>query len=76
MAPSPSGFELCGFKFPPIFNFNISFNFSFPFDFQFPPTFFFAISLKCDLSDPLDVDFGFGGGRVGSRDLNADPEFD
>lgn len=69
---APSGATLlCGFPIPG-FTFNL--NFKIPgFDFAFPPTFFFALSLKCDLSDPIDADFG--GGRVGDEGLDADPEF-
>jgi len=65
--PSPSGASICGFQFPPIFNFSLSFNFKFP-PFPFPPTFDFFLGLKCDLSDPFDASVGFGGGRVGTSD--------
>lgn len=64
--PSPSGFSLCGFGFP-VFNFNLSLRFKFP-PFDFPPTFNFFIALNCDLSNPIDAEFGFGGGRVGTSD--------
>ncbi len=64
-APSPSGLTLCGFAFP---SFTFSLNFRLPGlpKFAFPPLFFFALSLKCDLANPVDADFGFGGGRKGN----------
>jgi len=71
-SPSPSGPEICGFAVP-TFSFNLSFNLPLP-SFALPPQFFFALSLKCDLSDPIDADAGFGGGRVGRDDLEKDPE--
>ena len=65
--PSPSGPELCGFGFP-LFALNISFRIpSFP-PFPFPPTFNYMIALKCDLSNPIDASFSFGGGRVANQD--------
>lgn len=64
--PSPSGASLCGFKFPS-FSFNITFRLP-SFHFDFPPSFFFALSLKCDLSNPIDAEVGFGGGRIGTTD--------
>ena len=69
--PSPTGLELCGFKIPG-FSFNISFKLPKLPSFDFPPLFFFALSLKCDLSNPISADFGFGGGRTG----NPPPEDD
>lgn len=71
--PSPSGATLCGFGFP-FFTFNISLTIKLP-PFDFPPLFFFALSLNCDLSNPIDAEVGFGGGRVGTEDPDADPEF-
>ncbi len=73
--PSPSGPSLCGFGIP-----TFSFNFSLP-GFQFPPAGFppqlnFGIALKCDLSDPIDAQFGFGGGRVSNVDPAADQQFE
>lgn len=71
-APSPTGATLCGFGFP---------SFSFSLNFQIPalpipelPTFDFFVQLNCDLADPIDADFGFGGGRVGSSDVDSDDE--
>lgn len=64
--PSPSGPSLCGFGFP-LFFFNLTLRFKFP-PFDFPPTFSFFIGLNCDLSNPIDAEFGFGGGRVGTSD--------
>lgn len=71
--PSPTGATLCGFGFP-----------SFAFSLKLPalpplpslqlPTFDFMIALNCDLSDPIDAQFGFGGGRVGQTDVDADDE--
>lgn len=65
--PSPAGASLCGFQFPPMFNFSLSLRFKFP-PFDFPPTFSFFLGFNCDLSNPFDVEFGFGGGRVGTSD--------
>lgn len=71
-SPSPSGPSLCGFGLPG-FNFNVSFRIpKFP-PFGFPPQFNYFLALKCDLSDPLDAQFGFGGGRVSQADADADP---
>lgn len=72
--PAPSGAEICGFAIP-TFNFNLGFNLGLP-SFDFPPAFFFALSLQCDLSDPISADAGFGGGRVGNDQLEKDPEDD
>ena len=73
--PSPSGATLCGFGFP-TFTFNLTFRLpAFP-PFAFPPLFNFLIQLNCDLSDPIDAEFSFGGGRVGTQDPDADEEFD
>jgi len=72
--PAPTGPLLCGFGIPG-FTFNISFRLpGFP-SFDFPPLFFFGLSFKCDLSNPIDADFGFGGGRTGTTGLDDDPEF-
>lgn len=71
-APSPTGPSLCGFGLPG-FNFNVAFRLpGFP-PFGFPPTFNFFLGLKCDLSEPLSAQFGFGGGRVSQADADADP---
>ena len=72
---SPSGNSICGFGFP-------TFSFSFvvvipkfpPFD--FPPKFNFFLALNCDLSDPFEAKFEFGGGRVSTGgNPDVDPEF-
>jgi hypothetical protein len=54
---------LCGFGLPS-FTFNVGIRIpKFP-PFAFPPTFSFFLGLSCDLSNPIDASFGFGGGRV------------
>ncbi len=71
---SPSGPSLCGFGLPS-FNLNLAIpGFPFP-PFSFPPRLNFGIALKCNLSDPIDAEFGFGGGRVSNVDP-SDPEFE
>lgn len=70
--PSPSGATLCGFAFP-LFAYNLAFRIpALP---PFPPNFNYFIALSCDLSNPIDAEFSFGGGRVGTSDPDADPEF-
>lgn len=74
-APTPSGPSICGFGFP---TFGWSFSFRIPAfpPFDFPPTFAFFLALNCDLSDPIDAKFGFGGGRVSTGpSVDEDPEF-
>jgi len=71
--PSPTGATICGFGLP-LFVYNLSFFLNLP-DFGFPPSFNFMIALNCDLSDPIEAEFGFGGGRVGTSGGDADPEF-
>lgn len=69
--PSPSGNLLCGFGIP-LFIFNLKLpTFKFP-PFDFPPKLFFALSLNCDLSNPIDAEVSFGGGRVSQSDANPD----
>ena len=71
--PSPTGASICGFGVPSFF---LSLNFiipGFPPDFGLP-IFDFFITLNCDLSDPIDADFSFGGGRVGQSDVDSDDE--
>ncbi len=70
---TPGLLAMCGFKIPG-FGFNLTFTFQLP-PFQFPPLFFFALALKCDLANPIEAEVGFGGGRIGTSGLNADPEF-
>lgn len=72
--PSPTGLEICGFAIPG-FSFNLSFRIPFP-SFDFPPSFFFALALKCDLSNPIDADFGVGGGRVAKPVPGLDEDFE
>jgi hypothetical protein len=70
--PSPTGATLCGFGIP-IFFFGL--NLKIPGLSAEFPSFDFFIALNCDLSDPIDGDFAFGGGRVGSSDVDSDDEF-
>lgn len=72
--PAPTGLEICGFAIPG-FGFNFSFRIPFP-DFDFPPSWFFALALKCDLSNPIDADFGVGGGRVAAPVEGLDVDFE
>lgn len=60
-APALDAVSICGFKFPPKFNFK--FGFSLPALPPFPPQIPFPwIVLNCDLSKPISL--GWGGGRV------------
>lgn len=71
-SPAPSGALLCGFGLP-LFTFNVAFRLpKFP-PFPFPPTFAFFLALNCDLSDPIDAHFAYGGGRVPNL-APGDPE--
>ncbi len=73
-SPSPSGASLCGFGLPS-FKFNIGFRLpAFP-PAGFPPTFNFFLSLNCDLSNPIDSSFSYGGGRMPNLPAR-DPEDD
>jgi hypothetical protein len=73
--PAPSGASICGFGIP---TFSFSFSFvlpKFP-PFDFPPNFNFFLALNCDLSDPFEAKFSFGGGRSSTgEDPDVDPEF-
>jgi hypothetical protein len=71
--PSPTGASICGFGFPS-FTFSLSFFLAWP-PFDWPPTFNFFIGLRCDLSNPIDANVSFGGGRVSNIDPEADPEY-
>ena len=62
--PSPTGADLCGFGFPS-FSFNLSFKLP-ALPLPALPNFDFFVALNCDLADPIDADYEFGGGRVGS----------
>lgn len=74
-APSPTGPSICGFAFPSfafLFSFHIS---KFP-PFDFPPRFSYFLALNCDLSDPFEASFAFGGGRVSTgSSVDDDPEY-
>jgi hypothetical protein len=75
MPAAPTGFFICGFGFPLAFLLTFSLRIpAFP-PFPIPPSFNFLLRLTCDLSDPFDASFGFGGGRVVNSDPEADPEF-
>lgn len=71
--PSPTGAVLCGFGIP-----GFSYGLSLPrfpgFGFPFPPNLSFAIGLNCDLSEPFDAEFGFGGGRVSNYDPDSEDQ--
>ena len=71
--PSPSGDILCDFGVP---SFQLSLNFQIPGIPSFTlPSFDYFLAMNCDLSDPLDAQFGFGGGRVASFDKDQDDAF-
>lgn len=71
---APSGPTLCGFSLP-VFRFNASFRIpGFP-PTGFPPTLAFFLGLNCDLSNPIDASFSYGGGRVPNLPP-GDPEDD
>jgi hypothetical protein len=74
-APTPGGVTLCGFAIP-TFGFSLALRIP-PFPpFPFPPTFNFFLGLNCDLSNPIDAEFGFGGGRVSTGvSPDDDPEY-
>lgn len=56
--------------------FNLGFSLP-PFAIDFPPDLSFGLELSCDMSDPLDVSLGSGGGRTPSGpDPDADPDYD
>lgn len=64
---------LCGFQLPG-FDFSISFSLELP---PFPPSFLFmfALGLSCDLSDPIEAKFEYGGGRLPSAVPELDADF-
>jgi hypothetical protein len=72
--PGPTGLEICGFKIPG-FEFSLNFRLQLP-PLIFPPPLFFALALRCDLSNPIDVDFGPGGGRVAKPVPGLDEDFE
>lgn len=71
--PSPTAADICGFKIPPSFSFNLSVNLPIP-NFKLPLPFNLSIALKCDLSDPLDAEVSFGGGRKATGAQGAQAE--
>jgi len=71
--PSPTAADICGFKIPPTFNFSLTLNIPFP-SFKLPLPFGFALSLRCDLSDPIGAEVTFGGGRVPTGGEGAQAE--
>lgn len=71
--PSPSAADICGFKIPPRFTFNLSVQLPIP-NFKLPLPFNLSIALKCDLSDPLDAEVSFGGGRTPTGAVGAQAE--
>jgi hypothetical protein len=72
--PSPTGTSICGFGIPlPAFQFSVSIP---GFDFMFElPQLSYGLALKCDLSEPLDATFGWGGGRQSTGDPDPDDEY-
>lgn len=72
---TPGILALCGFKIPG-FDFSLSFVLLLP-SFDFPPSFFFlfALTLNCDLANPLEATVAFGGGRTPSHVEELDAEF-
>jgi hypothetical protein len=69
--PSPTGASLCGFGLP-VFFLSIKIpGFKFP-PFDFPPKLNLSLSLNCDLSNPIDAELSFGGGRVSQQDPDPD----
>jgi hypothetical protein len=64
---------LCGYKVP-AFKLNLSVKLPFQFPPAFPPEFFFAIGIRCDLENPIDVSAGIapGGGRKSTFDPDPD----
>lgn len=73
-AASPSGPSLCGFGLPSL-HYSLKYRLpKFP-PFPFPPTFAYFLGLSCDLSNPIDASFSYGGGRVPNLPP-GDPEDD
>jgi hypothetical protein len=70
--PAPSGPTLCGFGLPG-FKYNLTQRL--PAIPAFPPTFAFFLGLNCDLANPIDASFAYGGGRVPNLPP-GDPEDD
>lgn len=75
MPAAPSGAAgLCGFALPQIPGFP-SFQLPpFPPSFDIPPAIPIALPPLCTLTKSIAESAGYGGGRVGRDDLDADPE--
>jgi len=74
--PGPDAISLCGFAFPPKFNFSFGFNLpAIPIPFKLP-TFDFSLGLNCSLDNPFSFsgNIAYGGGRVAQFDTNDDDE--
>lgn len=74
--PGPDAFSICGFKFPPKFNFSFGFNLPpIPIPFKLP-TFDISLGLNCSLDNPFSFsgNISYGGGRVASFDTDNDEE--
>lgn len=71
--PAPDAASICGFAIPPHFSFALNINIPFP-NFKLPLPFNFSLALKCDLSDPLDAEVSFGGGRKATGEQGAKAE--
>jgi hypothetical protein len=74
-APSPpAGPSVCGFALPGLPPFPPSFNLSLP-DFGFPPAWLLPpLPTVCDLAKVVADGVADGGGRVGTKGLEDDPE--
>lgn len=76
-APSPpAGPSICGFALPGLPGFPPPFSIPFP-DFGFPPAWLKLPPLPsiCDLAKAIVDEVEDGGGRVGTKGLEADPEY-
>jgi hypothetical protein len=69
--PSPTAADICGFKIPPSFSIHFALNIPFP-NFSLPLPFNFSLALKCDLSDPLEAEVSFGGGKKSTGNASAE----
>lgn len=72
-ATGPTAFDICGFKFPPLFRF--SFGFKLPsLNLPLPIKFSFSLGINCSLDNPFDVSAGvtYGGGRKASGPRDPD----
>ncbi len=74
--PGPDAASICGFKFPPKFNFGYGFNLPpIPIPFKLP-SFKLSLGINCDLDNPFSLSAGvsFGGGRVAQFDTDNDEQ--